>query len=621
VRWGRSSSTTTTPTTPSPPRSPSHTSTPKPSPLLALVALGIVCRLRPAWLAVELKDAARQEHVRAERLSRLVTGAIAAFESALAGLTRRGRPPRRRDDDDAHAELALTRELLAVATARLARAQPRRRDDRDLVVGAWQRLLPLAGMTQQRFCAALALPDRTLRAWLAQPASPPPSPPSPAAAPKTKPKRPPRRRRFGFDVTLPGTQIAADTTDLEVFGVPLKLIAAQDVGGRDASLFDGVLVDDHENADLVVDVLGKALADKPGAQAITDQGTPYLAQKTRDALARLGVEHAPQKEGDPCGKSTIERAFGAVKSIAYPIFFVLNQITRAVPALCDATLAKATATLVLTALLRAYQHGARAARSADAARAGTDSETLMRLAEQTRERARAEDQSRRLLLNNIHALYGLPGSAQVFINTLAKYPLDVLRDAERAFQSQAHREDIRDRKSYFGALVRRAHEQHRLALAREQSFRLDAARLAREQAQRAAQHAAWAADPAGWLRDALGMLALQWDVRSCSLLFDGEGLGLGMATAALRRLFQLHDPRTARDLVGGVLHAFRLAHAARLGPDGVAAVQALVERQRDAVAPLAPTVPVAPLTRPAILSPTGQKPRPPPSARLPTLAA
>lgn len=594
---------------------------PKPSPLLALVALGIVCRLRPAWIAIDLKGAAHEQGVRVERLSRLITGAIATFEGALAVLTRRGRPPKRRHEDDAATELALTRELLGVATARLARVQPRRRDDRDLVVGAWQRLAPLRGMTQQRFCVALALPDRTLRAWIAQPAASPSPPPSPAALPKPKPKRPPRRRRFGFDVTLPGTQIAADTTDLEVFGVPLKLIATQDVGGRDRSLFDGVLVDDHESADLVVDVLGKALADKPGAQAITDQGTPYLAQKTREVLSQLGVEHAPQKEGDPCGKSTLERAFGTAKSIASPIFFVLNHISHAVPALHDATLAKAAATLILMALLRAYQHGARAARAADTARAGIDSEKLMMLAEQTRERARAEDQSRRLLLNNIHALYDLPGSAQLFINTFAKYPIDVLHDAERAFQTQVHREDIRDRKSYFGALVRRAHEQHRLALAREQRYRHDAARVARDQAHRDAQRAAWAADPAGWLRDALSLLALQWNGRTRALLFDGEGFGLGMATAALRRLFQMHDPTTAGDLVAGTLHAFRLAHLPRLGPDGVDAVLRLIERQRDAAAALAPTVSVAPLTPPAILPPTGQKPRPPPSARLPNWAA
>lgn len=597
-----------------PPRSPSHTSTPKPSPLLALVALGIVSRLRPAWLAVELKDAAGRENVRAERLSRLVSGAIAVFEDALAVLTRRGRPPVAHDERDTGAELALTREMLSVATALLARAQLRRRDVRDLVVGAWRRLSSHAGMTQQRFCAALALPARTLRAWLTQPPAAAPSPPlAPPVAPP-KPPRPPRRRRFGFGFTLPGTQFAADTTDLEVFGVPLKLIAAQDVGGRDASLFDAVLVDDHESAELVAGVLESVLTEKAGAQAITDQGTPYLARKTREVLSRLGVEHAPQKEGDPCGKSTVERAFLTIKSIARTIFETLNRISDALPVLRDPALAKAAATLVLTALLRAYQHGARAARVADVARGGVDSDTLSRLADETRQKARSEDRSRRLLLAHIHSLYGMPGADRAFVDAFAKYPISALRDAERAFQSQVHRDDIRDRKSYFGALVRKAYEEHRRATLREARHRDDAARLARELGQRKAQRAAWADDPAAWLRDALAILALQWDARERALLFDGHGLGLGWVTAALRRLFQIHDARVAGDLVAGTLHAFHLTHLDRLGPDGVATVVALVERR---TATLAPTHDVAASARLSIMLPAGQKPRPPPSARLP----
>jgi hypothetical protein len=596
----------------------SHTPAPKPSPLLALVALGIVHRLHPAWLAVRLSDAAHRENIAAERLSRLITAAIAGFETVLATLTRRGRPPRRRDEEqDGRAELDLTRELLAVTTAMLARAQVRRRECRDLVVGAWRRLSQRAGMSQQRFCQALALSDRTLRAWLAHPAAAQPSPPAPSPPAPPRPPRPPRRRRFSFDVTLPGTQIAADTTDLEVLGVALKLIAAQDVGGRDTSLFDDVLVDDHESAELVARVLTAALTNKRGAQAITDQGTPYLAHTTRETLSKLGVEHAPQKEGDPCGKSTIERAFLTIKSIANPIFQVLNRVSDAVPALRDVSLAKAVATLILIALLRAYQHGARAARTADVSRAGVDPTTLSRLADQTRQRARAEDDSRRLMLSNIHALYSLPGATQTFINTFAKYPISVLRDAQRAFQSQVHREDIRDRKSYFGAIVRRFHDEHRLTRAREARHRDDQRRLAHEQAQRDAQWAAWTDNPARWLRDALAMLAVQWDVRTRSLRLDGQGLGLGWANAALRLLFQAHDPRVAGDLVAGTLHAFRLLHLDRLGPDGVDAVGALVKHRCDALATRAPTGEIAARARTAMLPDTGQNQRPPPSARLP----
>jgi transposase InsO family protein len=580
--------------------------------LLALVALGIVHRLRPAWLAVDLKGAARQEDVRAERLSRLVTAAIAPFEAALAALTRRGRPPRRRDDDDREAELSLTRELLAVATTLLAHAKIERAKVRALVVGAWQRLA--CRVTQQRFCDALALPPRTLRAWLARPPAAPGAPPAPPPVAPPKPPRPVRRRRFGFGFTLPGTQVAADTTDLLVFGVPLKLIAAQDVGGRDTSLFDAVLVDDHESAELVTRVLTLALTGKEGAQAITDQGTPYLAAETREALQRLGVEHAPQKEGDPCGKSTVERAFLTLKSIAHTLFATLNRLSHALPMLRDPALAKAAATLVLTALLRAYQHGARAARAADGARGGMDPETLSRLAAEARQKARSEEQSRRLLLAHIHAVYGIQGAALPFVNTFCMYPISVLRDAERAFQAQVHRDDIRDRKSYFGAIVRKAYHEHRLALAREARHRDDSARLAREQAQRDAQRAAWASDPAAWLRHALTMIAMQCNPSTGALLFDGEGLALGWITAALRRLFQLHDARCADDLVAGILRDFSLAHLDRLGPDGLAAIVALVDSRRPTLLPTQDLAAPAPL---GIIPPAGQKPRPPPSARLP----
>src|SRR5580700_8951168 len=176
--------------------------------------------------------------------------------------------------------------------------------------------------------------------------------------------------------------------------------------------------------------------------------------------------------------------------------------------------------------------------------------------------------------------HGPPACAAWSCSPFAQYPIDVLRDAERAFRSQVHREDIRDRKSYFGAIVRKTHEQHKLVALREARHKDDDARLARERAQEDAQRAAWANDPKSWLRDALALLALQWDTRTRSLLFDGEGLGLGWATAALRRILQIHDPSTAGDLIDGTLHAFRLAHLDRLGPDGVDAVLALVERRR-----------------------------------------
>jgi hypothetical protein len=437
---------------------------PKPSPLLALLALGLVHRFQPAWLAVDLAAAARSEGVSPQRLSRLVTRALAAAEALLRELTRRGRPPHDPRPAEMEAELSRTRALLAVATAVLDRLPLRRRAVQTLVVGAWQRLRSESGLTQEQFCRALALSPRTLRAWLARARSAssplPPSELLEAAPTPPARRRPPRRPRFGFDLLLPDTQFAGDTTDLRAFGVPLKLVAAQDLGGRDTELLDAVLVDDRESADHVVRVLTQALDSCPGAQLLTDQGTPYLAQATRDVLDALEAEHAPQKEADPRAKSPLERAFRSVKSFSTPLLGLTDRLATARPALRDPELAKASARLVVTCVLRAYQAGARAARRALQARDALDLETLTRAAEASREQARATERSRRLLLAHIHELYDLPRARQTFVNGLRRYPLAVLQQAERALRAQVHRDDIRDRASYFAALVRRFHAQH-----------------------------------------------------------------------------------------------------------------------------------------------------------------
>ena len=68
-------------------------------------------------------------------------------------------------------------------------------------------------------------------------------------------------------------------------------------------------VEVRESADHVAHVLQEALASHPGAQWLTDQGTPYMASTVCEALEALEVEHAPQREGDPQAKSPLERAF------------------------------------------------------------------------------------------------------------------------------------------------------------------------------------------------------------------------------------------------------------------------------------------------------------------------
>jgi len=613
----------------------SHIHAQNPTFLLALIALGIVSRFHPHWLAIELKTAAAEHDVSPQRLSRLVSRALTVFEPLVATLTRRGRPPRERDDA-ATTELAITRALLAVATEVLSRITLRGWRVRELVVGAFERLRSEHAISQKRFCEALSLSPRTLRHWLTQPRRGPHQPdngrsacpgcgsqpsgdskpdPNATCGPSARP-RPPRRGRFGFDVLLPGTQVGADTTDISAFGVSLKLIAAQDIGGRDESLFDAVLVDDHESAELVVEVLNKVLADKPGAQAITDQGTPYMAHDTSDALEQLGVEHAPQREADPLGKATVERALGTVKHIAAPLCTITNRIAEACPELREPTLAKAITTLVITALLRAYQHGARAARAALDARGNIDPDELASLAEASRQRARATESSAKLLLQHLHAAYRLAGNITHFVRSFRRYPLTVLHDADRALRRRIVRDDlepVRDPWRYFGAIVRNLHDEHRRDRARHRRIEQQNREHDHRHQEHATRIATFKADPLAWLRYGLELLAAQWLPAASTLLCGGEGYGLGNVRAALRCLLD-RNPHAARDLTHGALHDFRLATAERLGSSGMAAITTIVERE---LAKLGTNHDCAPPPASDILTRTGKTPRPPPSGHLP----
>ncbi len=247
----------------------SHNKTSKPSTLLVLVCLAVVHRLRPEWISITIDGAARGKDVSPQRLSRLCSRAVAPFQVALDALTRIGRPTRNMLDNCAMEENALLRSLLGVATAIPAHVSLRRPAIRALVVGAFLRLKQEhPELTKKRFCETFTVSSRTFRHWMAHrgktnsgsPIAPPPEK-------KRPPKRPPRRPRFGFQVILPDTQVAADTTDLRACQIPLKLVAAQDIGGRDQDLFDSIIVNDHESADPAA-----WLADALDKQLIPDTG-------------------------------------------------------------------------------------------------------------------------------------------------------------------------------------------------------------------------------------------------------------------------------------------------------------------------------------------------------------
>jgi len=584
----------------------SHASPPKPSPLVALICLAVVHRLHPQWVSVPLSTAAADCDISAQRLSRLATRILAPLERLVATRLRRGRPPRSQDAraDDS----AITAALCAVATSLLSELTLRGDTVRALCVGAYLRLRAAhPRLTQKRFCQTLALPERTLRSWLASTRSPA-APAVPPAPPASK-RRPLRRPHFGFEVTVPDTQVAADTTQLEAFGVKLALVAAQDVGGRDLELLDAVIVDDHDSADAVVAVLEAAIGDKPGQQVITDQGTPYLAERTREAIDALDADHAIQREGDPIGKATIERAFGTVKSQLAPLLTLTNELARRLPALRSPALACAATTLLLTLLLRAYQAGARASRRAIDARGGANEQTLARVAEQSRQNARAEHRSARLLLTRLHSAYQLDGPVQRFIRDFRSTPLFVLHRAERAFAAQAHRGDIAKRTAFFAAIVNRLHDEYRAKTARRARQRRALASLRKLRLRHERQEATWRADPAAQLCAALDLLAAQLVPSRRELLAGGAGLGRAWLRAALARLHHLHD-RAAADIAAGLFEAFARRRRNTLGDAGIDRVHEVFRGELARMPANSPTNPcAAPSTR-AILARAGPKTRP-----------
>ncbi|MFW5739528.1 MAG: hypothetical protein ACOC1F_04100 [Myxococcota bacterium] len=170
-----------------------------------------------------------------------------------------------------------------------------------------------------------------------------------------------------------------------------------------------------------------------------------------------------------------------------------------------------------------------------------------------REQARALERSARLLLEHFHDLYGIARNKKRFIDGLRLYPLEVLNQAEKDFRTQVHRDDIRDRASYFCAIVRRCHDEYRHRQARLRQEARE--RRQREEHDRAVaqQRREHAAAPTTMVRDGLDLIALQWDAAAQQLLFDGDGPGKGMLHRALVDMASSINAVVATDIVAGVL--------------------------------------------------------------------
>ena len=513
----------------------------KPSLLVALVCASVVAAYDATWLARPVCALIPAGGPRPEQISRIKSRILAGLVALVAATQRRGRPLRP-TPPAAASGAKLLGALLALATSLLTelRVPLRRRATQDRLVAAYDRLAGEQGATLTDFCAALAIPERSFRAWRARP----PKPPAPAPAPLPPPPRHRDRNtgRFALDVTAPATQLGSDTTDVRVLGVDLKLTATQDLGAREQRLWEAFALDEHETAALVARVVAEAAAGREGLQHITDQGTPFLAEAAKAAYDALGLEHAPQKEGAPTEKATVERAFATGKAALAPLLALTPRLAEAFPPLRRPDLARHLGTLLFAVFLRVYIAGRRhLGHPLD----GRDPDALRAIVQEQRDKARAEDRSVRLFLEAVHAEYAMPGSREAFVRTFRRYPLDDLHDAERRFRAYACRCQARVCDRYFAAVVRDAHERGQERRVIERTARRAASAVRHAQADAARRAADLDACPERRLLEGLDLLADTW--LPVERRFAAHGL---LARAWLRRavvIFVQRDPATAAD--------------------------------------------------------------------------
>jgi hypothetical protein len=516
----------------------------RPSLLLALLAALIVSAFDRRWLSGPVQGFIPAGGPSPERLSRLKARLLDPFEALVVEATRRGRPPREPEKPD---ESLILRELLALVPRGTWTYLPR--TQRRALVAAQERLKREHSLSERRFCELLGISERTFRSWKT---TPPPAPPKPAPERETEREKPAPRNgagRFDLEVTLPGIQAVADTTSWELFGVPLVIVAAQDPGDRKLELWDGFAVSTEEDSELVVKVLEEVAGEKPGLQIVNDQGTPYMAELTREAIEELECEQAPQKEGTPTEKATKERAFRTVKDALAPLVKLSRKLAERIPSLRNPELAKALGRIVLSVFLRVY---AAAPRNGAHPLNGRGASELEAIAQEQRERARAEDRSKRLLLAEIHQAYDFPGSPARTIRAHRRHALEDIQEAERRLRRRACRCVTRACDRYFAGILRNVAEEGRRRRALERRQRLERAKAERqreEQRREAEQRERTLREsPEIIIVSSLDLIARQWNPQSHQLLAGGKGLGtlrLREAIAALRSA----DAYTSRDRV------------------------------------------------------------------------
>lgn len=561
-------------------------SPPKPSPICAAVCLSIAASYNRRSISAPVSSFL-PEDLSPEHLSRIKAAVLPAIEEAVARATRRGRPPREVSESEHVSSTASLEALLEVAASILAELPVRERILQDRLVETAERLRREHGISFKTFALKLGIPGRTLRYWrkrtrppeqpgdlpretdpvtseTGKPTEEEPAPGSSAPTPASS-----NHGRFSLEVIPPGLQVMADTTDICAFGVNLKLVGAQDAGNRHRSLLESFSVSETESAEIVLDVISRAFPDPSGTQAIVDQGTPYMAKATREALEKLEIEHCPQKEATPTDKAPLERAWRTIKAALEPLLRLTNRVAESAPQLRDTALARTTAKLLVGTFLRVY---ASARASLPHPLEARDPVALIALVEETKERARAEHRSRKLLLEDIHARYSMPGSRVAFVRAHRRAALEDVKEAERRLRDRACRCRTRACDRYFAGILSKVSEEARGRRALERRHKHEARLRSRLALRWEAHTLSLAASPEKRLAEGLSMIACHW--KDGVLLFGGKGLGTAHVERAVQDFFE-RGPLFWKDDIRAAWH--RWVAAARPPTAALPAIDRLLE--------------------------------------------
>jgi hypothetical protein len=557
-----------------PPPAASQNPGPRPSRLVALTCAAVVASYDRRWLAQPLSALLGPQDVAAETLSRLKARLLAPLEALVAQLHRRGRPKMASEMPSLRAQLEAKGAMLELAASVIATGGVPSRVLQDRLVAAYQALASRHGMSLRDFCNALGIRERTFRSWRNRKPAPPPTPPPPPPPPAPKPSR--NEGRFALELCPPNLQAMADTTYIRVFGVDLQIVGAQDPGRRYRELLSAFTVTEQENADVVIGVLGQALGTLPGAQAITDQGTPYIARATQQACEAMDIEPAPQTEAAPTEKAPLERAWGTIKRALAPLLDLTDRAAAAVPQLRSPALARATLSLLLGVYLRVYSGGRRHLGHPLEAH---DPAALDDAVARAREAARAEGRSRKIFLQKLHADYNFAQDISVddFVRAHRRHHLEDIKAAERALREHACRCYARRCDRYFAGILRSVAECGRARRARLFGQRQDQRRRDHQRACFEQHDRFLAEQPELRLRQALDALAVQWDHQAGRLAWGGAGWGRG---TLVRALCEMRDraPLVWSYDVDAVLRDWRATPACPHGAQ--IAISALLEIER-----------------------------------------